>query len=97
MNFGFSEMLFLFFLAMLLFGPKKLPKIAREVGKTVSQFKNAAASVEAQIKAELQQAELAERQTRFGSLQQFTEETPAVTAPAPALTASGAASEVSHG
>jgi sec-independent protein translocase protein TatB len=96
MNFGFSEMLFLFFLAMLLFGPKKLPQIAREVGKTVAQFKNAAAGVEAQIKAELEQAELADLQKQFGTLQ-VADETPAGTAPAPALAASGAAGEVAHG
>ena len=32
MNLGFSEMLFIFLFALIIFGPKKLPEIGRQFG-----------------------------------------------------------------
>jgi TatA/E family protein of Tat protein translocase len=55
---GWPEMVFIFFLALLLFGPKKLPELARTVGKGVNDFKRlksewtAALDVEAKNLAE---------------------------------------------
>ena len=38
MNLGFAEMFFLVVLALLLFGPKRLPEIARQMGKFMAEF-----------------------------------------------------------
>ena len=38
---SFSETIFLFFLALVIFGPKKLPEIARQVGKYLNEFRRA--------------------------------------------------------
>jgi TatA/E family protein of Tat protein translocase len=53
MNFGFSEMAFLFFLALLLFGPKKLPEIGRQIGRVLNEFKRASNEFRAQIETEI--------------------------------------------
>ena len=55
---GFSETIFLFFLALLIFGPKKLPEIARTVGKALNEFRRASNEFKAQINAEIQQIEM---------------------------------------
>ena len=55
---GFSETIFLFFLALLIFGPKKLPQIARQVGKALNEFKRASNEFKAQIAAEIAQLEV---------------------------------------
>ncbi len=55
---GFSETLFLFFLALLIFGPKKLPEIARQVGKALNEFKRASNEFKSQIASEISQLEL---------------------------------------
>jgi len=55
---GFSETIFLFFLALLIFGPKKLPEIARQVGKALNEFKRASNEFKAQIASELAQLEV---------------------------------------
>jgi sec-independent protein translocase protein TatB len=55
---GFSETIFLFLLALLIFGPKKLPEIARQVGKALNEFKRASNEFKAQIASEIAQLEV---------------------------------------
>ena len=51
---GFSgEMIFLFFLALILFGPKKLPEIGRQVGRLMNEFRRASNEFRAQIESEI--------------------------------------------
>src|SRR5713101_990104 len=57
---NFSETIFLFVIALLVFGPKKLPGIARQVGKALNEFKRASNEFKAQIEAEISQLELQE-------------------------------------
>src|SRR5664279_4666964 len=53
MNLGMSEMIFIFLLALLIFGPRKLPEIAREVGKFMAEFKRAGNEFRNQIESEI--------------------------------------------
>jgi len=50
---SFSETIFLFLLALVIFGPKKLPEIARQVGKYLNEFKRASNEFKAQIEQEI--------------------------------------------
>jgi len=59
---SFADTAVLFVLALLLFGPKKLPGIARQVGKALAEFKRASNEFKAQIEAEISQLELQEKQ-----------------------------------
>ena len=52
-----SETIFLFFLALIIFGPKKLPEIARQVGKYMNEFKRASNEFKAQIESEINSLE----------------------------------------
>ncbi len=61
MNLGMSEMIFIFLLALLIFGPRKLPEIAREVGKFMAEFKRAGNEFRNQIESEIQNLELEEQ------------------------------------
>ena len=53
MNLGFSEMVFLFILALLIFGPKKLPEVGRQIGRFMNEFKRASNEFKAQIESEI--------------------------------------------
>src|ERR1700674_2706829 len=50
---GFSETIFLFLLALVIVGPKKLPQIARQVGKALNEFRRASNEFKAQIEQEI--------------------------------------------
>jgi len=65
---GFSETIFLFFLALLIFGPKRLPEIARQVGKFVNELKRASNEFQAQIQTEISQLELQEQRKALTGL-----------------------------
>lgn len=62
---NFADTAFLFVLALLLFGPKKLPGIARQVGKALNEFKRASNEFKAQIESEISQLEIQERQKKY--------------------------------
>jgi sec-independent protein translocase protein TatB len=55
---SFSETIFLFFLALIIFGPKKLPEIARQVGKALNEFRRASNEFKAQIEQEIAHLEV---------------------------------------
>ncbi len=55
---SFSETIFLFFLALVIFGPKKLPEIARQVGKFMNEFRRASNEFKSQIEQEISQLEV---------------------------------------
>jgi sec-independent protein translocase protein TatB len=58
---SFSETIFLFFLALIIFGPKKLPEIARQAGKLLNEFRRASNEFKAQIEQEIAHLEVEER------------------------------------
>jgi sec-independent protein translocase protein TatA len=47
---GLPEMVVIFVLALLIFGPKKLPEIGRSLGKTLRGFQEASKEFESEIK-----------------------------------------------
>jgi Tat protein translocase TatB subunit len=65
MDFGFSgEIIFIMVLALILFGPKKLPELARTWGKFMADFKRASNEFQGQIHEEIRNLELDEADPR---------------------------------
>lgn len=60
---SFSETIFLFFLALIIFGPKKLPEIARQVGKFMNEFRRASNEFKSQIEQEIAHLEVEKQPT----------------------------------
>jgi sec-independent protein translocase protein TatB len=60
---SFSETIFLFFLALIIFGPKKLPEIARQVGKFMNEFRRASNEFKSQIEQEIAHLEVEQKHT----------------------------------
>jgi sec-independent protein translocase protein TatB len=55
---SFSETIFLFVLALIVFGPKKLPEIARQAGKLLAELRRASNEFRSQIDAEIAHLEV---------------------------------------
>ena len=66
---SFSDSIFLFVLALLLFGPKKLPVLARELGKWVGEFRRASNEFKMQMEEELRLSEQEERQKKIAAME----------------------------
>jgi sec-independent protein translocase protein TatB len=73
-NMSFSEMFFLVFLALIVFGPKRLPEMARKLGKIVGEFRRASNDFRAQIEDEVRKLELTDAAKSMGTeLKQATQ------------------------
>ena len=60
MNLGLPEMIFIFLVALIIFGPRKLPEIGRQIGKAMGEFKKASNEFKSQIAGEMRNLELEE-------------------------------------
>lgn len=74
---------FIFFLALLLFGPKKLPELARQLGKLMAEFRRASNEFKMQMEEELRVAEQAEQQKKIAAMEAAAPTAPSLTEPAP--------------
>ncbi len=54
---GTPEMIFIFLLALVLFGPKELPELGRKVGKALSEFRRASNELKSTFDRELKSLE----------------------------------------
>jgi sec-independent protein translocase protein TatB len=66
-NFGVGDTLFIVVIALIVFGPKKLPEISRQVGKLLYEFRKASNDFKFQIEEELRASEQAERQKELSA------------------------------
>jgi sec-independent protein translocase protein TatB len=66
---SFADNIVLVVLALLLFGPKKLPKLARELGKWVGEFRRASNEFKMQMEEELRLSEQADRQKQIAAME----------------------------
>ena len=66
---SFSDSIFLFVLALLLFGPKKLPVLARELGKWLGEFRRASNEYKMQMEEELRLSEQEDRQKQIAAME----------------------------
>ena len=80
---SFQDSAVIFFLALLLFGPKKLPELARYVGKLMGEFRRASSEFRLQMEDEFRLAEQAEQQKKIAAIEAAAPVTPALDIPSP--------------
>ena len=66
---SFQDSAVIFFIALLLFGPKKLPELARQLGKLMGEFRRASNDFRMQMEDELRISEQAERQKQIAAIE----------------------------
>jgi TatA/E family protein of Tat protein translocase len=55
---GPAELILIFIVALLVFGPKKLPEIGKSVGKAIREFKRTSEEIKGRIEDEIQASEI---------------------------------------
>jgi TatA/E family protein of Tat protein translocase len=53
-NIGFPELLVILAIALLIFGPKKLPEVGRSIGRTLREFRRTSDEIKEKIEEEIQ-------------------------------------------
>ena len=86
----FGDSIFIFLLALVLFGPKKLPEIGRTIGKLLAEFRRASNEFKFQIQEELRNMEEDERRKKLADAQalkaaEIPEATDPSSTPAPSI------------
>jgi len=77
---SFSETIFLFVLALIVFGPKKLPEIARQAGKLLAELRRASNEFRSQIDAEIAHLEVQKSAEKYQSILPPTQPPPGAVA-----------------
>jgi sec-independent protein translocase protein TatA len=54
---GFQELVLILVVALIIFGPKKLPELGRSLGKTLAEFRRASNEIKHNIEKELEDTE----------------------------------------
>ena len=54
---GFQELILILVVALLIFGPKKLPELGRSLGKALGEFRRASNEIKQSIEKELEDTE----------------------------------------
>lgn len=52
-SFGLGELILIFMIALIVFGPRKLPELAQALGRAINEFKRASAELQSRIVEEI--------------------------------------------
>ena len=77
---GMPELIIIFVIALIIFGPRKLPELGRSLGKSLAEFKRASNDLKSTLEEEIR---LEEQRTAIEAAKQAS---PASQAPAPVPT-----------
>ena len=83
---SFQDSAVIFFIALILFGPKKLPELARQLGKLMGEFRRASNEFRMQMEDELRASDQAEKQKQIAAIE--------AAAPTPPVLTSGEANTI---
>jgi sec-independent protein translocase protein TatA len=61
---GVPELIFIFLIALLVFGPRKLPELGRTLGKAMTEFRRASNDLRYAVEEEMREAERATEDAR---------------------------------
>ena len=78
------DILFILLLALIIFGPKKLPEVMRTVAKYMAQFRMMSEDLKRQVNSEIMKIELEERQKKIAAPASPADAPQIVSTPAPA-------------
>jgi TatA/E family protein of Tat protein translocase len=64
-NIGFPELIIILAIALLIFGPKKLPEVGRSIGRALREFRKTSDEIKEKIEEEIQVDEFRDIKEEF--------------------------------
>ena len=64
---GMPELIIILVIALIIFGPRKLPELGRSLGKSIGEFKKASNELRSTLEEEIRVEEQRDRQTQTAS------------------------------
>ena len=61
---GWSELLIIFFIILIIFGPRKLPEVAEAMGKSIQKFKRASKDARQEIESGIDSSDDDDKKTK---------------------------------
>ena len=83
-NIGMPELIVIFTIALLIFGPRKLPELGRSLGRSLSEFKKASNELRSTLEEEIRVEEQQQREVAKPATPPVTAGTPVAQAEEPA-------------
>lgn len=62
---GFPELLIIMVIALIIFGPRKLPELGRSLGKSIGEFKKASNELKSTLEEEIRMEEIKEERAKI--------------------------------
>jgi sec-independent protein translocase protein TatA len=78
---GMPELIIILVIALIIFGPRKLPELGRSLGKSIGEFKKASNELRSTLEEEIRVEEQRDRQTQTASSTPPAATPPPVTPP----------------
>ena len=88
---GMPELIIIFVIALIIFGPRKLPELGRSLGKSIAEFKKASNELKSTLEEEIRLEE------QRSSIDATKAATPVAAVPTPAVEATHASPIVERG
>ena len=66
---GMPELIIIFVIALIIFGPRKLPELGRSLGKSIAEFKRASNELKSTLEEEIRIEEQKDAQTEAAAKQ----------------------------
>jgi sec-independent protein translocase protein TatA len=82
---GMPELIIIFVIALIIFGPRKLPELGRSLGKSLAEFKKASNELRNTLEEEIRIEEQKEKEVKVAPPQTVTSTAPTVAASAPTV------------
>src|SRR5665213_2497316 len=94
---GMPELIVIFLIALVIFGPRKLPELGRSLGKGIAEFKRASNELKSTLEEEIRMEERADAARGQTAQAAQTSPSQAITAPAAPVSKPGAAQTIQAG
>jgi TatA/E family protein of Tat protein translocase len=73
---GVPELIIIFAIALLIFGPKKLPEVGRSIGRALREFRKTSDEIKGKIEEEIQASEFKEMKKDFEDITDISASAP---------------------